>query len=69
MHQKQFLQFNTSLTAHFANHLQFSIYLQKDFNTAPYINYTCMTIILTLLQTQIEFESQNTCIIHVMVGL
>ena len=36
-----------------------------DFRTAPYIDYTCITVILTLLQKRIEFESQNACIINV----
>ena len=31
----------------------------KDFHTAPYINYTRNTVILTLFQNRIEFESQN----------
>ena len=37
----------------------------KDFHTAPYINYTCITVILTLFQNRIEFESQSACIINV----
>ena len=38
---------------------------RKDFRTAPYINYTCITVILTLFQKQIEFESQNAFIMGV----
>ena len=37
----------------------------KDFHTAPYINnYTRITVILTLFQKRIEFESQSECIIY-----
>ena len=39
--------------------------LRKDFHTAPYINYTCITVILTLFQKRIEFESQKACVINV----
>ena len=35
----------------------------KDFPTAPFINCTCITVILTLFQKRVEFESQNACII------
>ena len=38
---------------------------RKDFHTASYINYTCITVILTLFQKRIELESQNACIINV----
>ena len=43
--------------------LEFSI--GKDFRTTPYINYLCITVILTLFRKQREFESQNACIINV----
>ena len=38
---------------------------REDFHTAPCINYTCITVILTLFRKRIEFESQNACIINV----
>ena len=37
----------------------------KDFRTTPYINYTCITVVLTLFQNRIKFESQNACMINV----
>ena len=38
----------------------------KEFHTAPYIYYICITaIIVTLFQKRGEFESQNACITNV----
>ena len=37
---------------------------QKDFHTAPYINYMHASLSLTLFQKRVEFESQNACIIN-----
>ena len=45
-----------------------SLFIKNDmkyFHTAPYINYARITVILTLFQKRVEFESQNTCIINV----
>lgn len=33
----------------------------KDFHTASYINYTCITVLITLFQKRIEFDSQTAC--------